>query len=275
MHARTLERMSLEQDLRQALARGELELAFQPVVDLASTGICGAEALLRWNHPSLGLLMPHAFIGIAEESGVIVEMSRWVLREACTRLAELRKRGNPGFRMAVNLSPRDFYEQDLPQFVSSLLKEFSLPAGALDIEVTESIIMNEGAVATLARVHALGVRIVMDDFGVGYSSLAYLKRLPVDAIKIDKTFVDDVTSDPFDQGIVKAIATLGKTLGLRLIAEGVESEAQRQFLRALDCDYAQGYLYAAPGTWRQLELMLERSASESADRRVIALYGTK
>ena len=274
MHAHSVERMALEQDLRMALARNEMRLVFQPVVELATGRIVAAETLVRWNHPALGLLSPQAFISIAEETGIIVEMSRWLLHEACKRAAEMR-RLSPDFRIAVNLSPRDFYERELPEAIRSALAKANLPPEALDIEVTESIVISDEAVETLARVKALGVRIVMDDFGIGYSSLAYIKRLPIDALKIDKTFLKDVTRDAHDQGIIRAISALAKTLGLRLIAEGVESEAQRKFLRTIDCEYAQGHLFAHPGSWDAVVDAVEVDRLEERERRVIPLYGTK
>jgi len=246
MHARVLERMSLEQDLRQALSRGELQLLFQPIVDISTKRIVTAEALIRWQHPTLGELLPEVFIPIAEESGTIIEISRWVLKQACSTAARIRQIAAPEFRVSVNLSPRDFYEQDCAATIGAVLAETGLPARALELEVTENIVLNDLAVATLLRIHAMGVQIVVDDFGKGYSSLSYIKRLPVHAIKIDKGFIDDVTRDPYDQGIVKAIATLAQTLGLRVIAEGIETEAQLEFIRALRCDQAQGFLFHSP-----------------------------
>jgi len=246
MHATVLERMGLEQDLRQSLARGELQLLFQPIVDTSTKRIVTAEALVRWQHPTLGELGPEVFIPIAEESGTIVEISRWVLKQACSTAARIRAIAAPEFRVSVNLSPRDFYEQDCAATIAAVLAETGLPPRALELEVTENIVLNDLAVATLLRIHAMGVQIVVDDFGKGYSSLSYIKRLPVHAIKIDKGFIDDVTRDPYDQGIVKAITTLAQTLGLRVIAEGIETEAQWEFIRALRCDQAQGYLFHSP-----------------------------
>jgi len=246
MHAGVLQRMTLDQDLRQALARGELQLQFQPIVDVATKRIVTAEALVRWHHPTLGELQPEVFIPIAEESGTIVDISRWVLKEACLTATRIREIASPEFRVSVNLSPRDFYEQDCAATIGAVLAETGLPARALELEVTENIVLNDLAVATLLRIHAMGVQIVVDDFGKGYSSLSYIKRLPVHAIKIDKGFIDDVTRDPYDQGIVKAISTLAQTLGLRVIAEGIETEAQWEFVRSLHCDQAQGYLFHRP-----------------------------
>lgn len=246
MHAHVLERMGLEQDLRQALARDELLLVYQPIVDIATRRVVSAEALLRWKHPMLGELSPEVFVPIAEETGVIVEMSRWVLSHACSTAVRIRETIAPDFRVSVNLSPRDFYEQDCANTIAAALARSGLPASALELEVTENVMLNDLAVATLLRIHAMGVQIVVDDFGTGYSSLSYIKRLPVQGIKIDKTFIDDVTRDPYDQGIVKAIITLGQTLGLRVIAEGIESEAQWDFVRGLRCEQAQGFFFQRP-----------------------------
>lgn len=274
MHAHVLERMGLEQDLRQALARGELRLLYQPIVDIASQRIAGAEALLRWQHPLLGELSPAMFVPIAEETGVIVEISRWVLREACAKAARIRRDAVPDFRINVNLSPRDFYEQDLSAMLATVLAESGLPAEALQLEVTENVVLNDLAVETLHRIAKLGVNIVVDDFGTGYSSLNYIKKLPVKAIKIDKSFIDDVAMDAFDQGIVKAIATLGNTLGLRVIAEGVESQSQYEFLRTLKCEFAQGFFFYRPQPYSTLLAILGRSGTEyTSGARVIPLYG--
>lgn len=276
MHAHVLERMGLEQDLRQSLARGELRLLFQPIVDMETKRIAGAEALLRWEHPLLGELSPQMFVPIAEETGAIVEISRWVLREACTRAAAIRREGSPGFHISVNLSPRDFYEQDLSATVAAVLAETGLPAEALHLEVTENVVLNELALETLRRIAKMNVNIVVDDFGTGYSSLSYIKRLPVRAIKIDKSFIDDVSIDAFDQGIVKAITTLGNTLGLRVIAEGIESESQYEFLRSLKCEFAQGFFFYRPLTLSTLKTVLQRNGdvASPASAQVIPLYGS-
>lgn len=273
MHAHVLERMGLEQDLRQALARGELRLLFQPIVEMATRRVTGAEALLRWQHPLLGELSPQTFVPIAEETGVIVEISRWVLRESCANAARIRRDGAANFRISVNLSPRDFYEQDLAATLAAVLAETGLAAEALDIEVTENVVLNDLALETLARIAKMKVNIIVDDFGTGYSSLSYIKRLPITAIKIDKSFIDDVALNAYDQGIVKAITTLGNTLGLRIIAEGIESESQYEFLRSLKCEHAQGYFFYRPQPWSTIVSILQRSGEISSGSRVIPMYG--
>jgi diguanylate cyclase (GGDEF)-like protein/PAS domain S-box-containing protein len=281
MHAHVLQRMGLEQDLRHALARDEMRIVFQPVVELETRRIVGAETLIRWEHPLLGELGPQAFISIAEESGAIVELSHWVLKESCRRVAEIRRTIAPDFRVAVNLSPRDFYEQDFAATLARVLMETGLDPEALDVEVTENIVVNDLAVETLTKIAELGVKVAVDDFGIGYSSLAYIKRLPVSAIKIDKAFIKDVTHDPYDQGIVKAIAALGRTLGLRIVAEGIESQAQYEFVRSLSCEHAQGFLFHRPMPWAELLETLGRANPQAEapaaqrDLRVVQLYGTK
>ena len=275
MHAHVLERMGLEQDLRHALARDEMRMVFQPVVDIPSRRTVACEALVRWHHPLLGQLSPQAFIPIAEESGLIVEIGRWVLREACRKAAAMRQTLDPQFRIAVNLSPRDLYEQDFAAMLGAVLAETGLPPSALDLEVTESVMLNDVAVSTLTRISAMGVHIVVDDFGTGYSSLSYIKRLPVNAIKIDKSFIDDITRDSYDQGIVKAITTLAQTLNLRVVAEGIETEAQWEFVRSLRCDQAQGYYFHRPLPWEELVEIVRNSeplAARPMAGRVIPLH---
>lgn len=274
MHAHVLERMGLEQDLRQALSRDELYLMFQPVIDVATRRTVGCEALVRWRHPLLGELSPATFIPIAEESGLIVEIGRWVLREACRKASAMRQTLDPQFRVAVNLSPRDIYEQDFAAMLATVLAETGLPPSALDLEVTESVMLNEVAVSTLTRISQMGVHIVVDDFGTGYSSLSYIKRLPVNAIKIDKSFIDDITRDSYDQGIVKAITTLAQTLNLRVVAEGIESEAQWEFVRGLRCDQAQGYYFYRPIAWEEIVEIVRSTepAQRQTSARVIPLH---
>ncbi|MBV9269645.1 MAG: EAL domain-containing protein, partial [Candidatus Eremiobacteraeota bacterium] len=246
IHARVLERLTLEQDLRQALAREEFHVELQPIVDLPTRRINAAEVLLRWTHPVLGSVPPDRFIPIAEELGIIVEISRWVLRNACRIVSTIRGSGYPDFRLSVNLSARDLYESDLLAFVGETLVEYGLSSDAIDVEVTEHVLLNDTAVRNLANLRALGIRVLIDDFGTGYSSLEYLKRLPVGAIKIDKTFISDVTRNTYDQAIVKAITTLGQALHVPVIAEGLESESQIEFVESLGCDQAQGYAFSRP-----------------------------
>ncbi len=238
-------RLRLEQDLHYAIPRGELRLEFQPILDTATGQVCGAEALIRWNHNQHGRILPEEFIGIAEESGMILPISRWVLRTACAFAAEIRRSSNPDFRIAVNLSARDFGEVDLADTIVAILIETDLPANALEIEITESMMIDDLALMTMRTLRDKGVRIVVDDFGIAYSSLGYLKRLPIAGVKIDRTFIRDI-SDVYDQAIVRAIVTLARSLGLDVVAEGVESPEQWQFIRTLDCARVQGYHFGAP-----------------------------
>lgn len=274
MHAHALQRLGLERDLRFALARGELSLQYQPIVDIKTHRVIAAEALLRWNHPEMGELSPHTFVSIAEETQAIVPIDRWVLREACKTAARIRESLVPDFRIAVNLSPRDLQDSEFATRVMQTLKETGLPAEALDLEVTENVMVKDASAAVLTNLAAMGVKICVDDFGTGYSALGYIKRLPVDAIKIDKSFIRDVARDPHDQGIVKAISTLAQTLGLRLIAEGVENDAQCEFVKELDCRHVQGYFFHRPLSWPALWDTLRYAYGTSSRRseRVISLY---
>jgi diguanylate cyclase (GGDEF)-like protein/PAS domain S-box-containing protein len=257
LHAHTLERMGLELELRQANSRNQLRVLYQPIVDINSERIIGAEALLRWEHPRLATITPDRFIDIAEEIGAIVGITQWVLHQACAHAAAMRAAGFGGFRIAVNISARDLCEPDFHRRVSEILAEYGLGEDALDIEVTESITLNDAAVKTVSALQGAGVRVVIDDFGIGYSSLGYLKRLPVGAIKIDRSFVGGLANNPQDQAIVKAITTLATSLGFGVIAEGVETGAQRDFLATVHAPSAQGYYYSRPLPQRQFANLLQ------------------
>ena len=237
-------RLRLEQDLHYAIPRGEFKLLYQPIVDAVSAELVGAEALLRWQHSKHGEIMPEEFIAIAEETGLIVPISRWVLHEACREAARIRSLGHPQFRMAVNLSARDFGEVDLADTIRDILAETGLPAHGLEIEITENMKIDDVALMTMRTLTGLGVRIVVDDFGVAYSALGYLKRLPISAVKIDRTFIRDAGDDPQDRAIVRAIVALARSLNLEIIAEGVETAAQWDFINELTCERAQGYHFS-------------------------------
>ncbi|HEY5340885.1 MAG TPA: EAL domain-containing protein, partial [Candidatus Aquilonibacter sp.] len=253
-------RLRLEQDLHYAIPRGELFLMFQPIVDVVSAEILGAEALLRWRHTKHGDIMPEEFIAIAEETGMIVPISRWVLREACVEAAHWRATGYPNFRIAVNLSARDFAEVDLADTVRDILEETGLPPTALEIEITENIMIDDVALMTLRTLHGAGIRIVVDDFGVAYSALGYLKRLPISAVKIDRTFIRDVDGDSQDRAIVRAIVALARSLDLDIIAEGVETASQWAFISELSCQRAQGFHFSRPVSAERIPELLARSA---------------
>ncbi len=255
-----LYRLRLEQDLHRAISRDELSLAYQPIVSVTNGRIVGAEALLRWVHQKHGEIPPEQFIAIAEETGIITELSRWVLYRACETAAEVRSSLDPDFRIAVNLSACDFYDTNLVSIIEEALKAAALPADALDIEITESAMIHDLALQTLDSLRAMGVRIVVDDFGVAYSSLGYLKRLPVGAVKIDRAFVHDITTDAYDQAIVGAIVSLAQTLELDVIAEGIESLEQWEFVRTLPVTNAQGYYFSYPVASQDLTALLRQQA---------------
>jgi EAL domain-containing protein (putative c-di-GMP-specific phosphodiesterase class I) len=246
MAAEAKQRMALEVALRHARERGELEVHYQPQVDLRSGRVVGLEALLRWRHPVWGLVSPARFIPVAEETGMIVTIGAWVLRTACRQAAAWRAAGIGDLRIAVNLSARQFAQPNLVQTVASVLEESGLAAELLDLELTESMVMNDldRTVDVLARLKDLGLKLSVDDFGTGYSSLAYLKRFPIDMLKIDRSFVREISHDAHDAAISDAIIAMAHRLGLRVIAEGVETEAQCEVLSGRKCDEIQGYLFS-------------------------------
>ncbi len=248
MSERTLARLEIEADLRHALERDEFELHYQPQLDLASGSVIGMEALLRWNHPQHGTIAPSRFIGLAEEMGLIIPIGAWVLRQACVQTQAWHQAGLGHLRVAVNLSPRQFTQKGLVQSVAAILHETGLDARHLELEVTESMVMSDvdSAITILRDLKHLGVQIAVDDFGTGYSSLSYLRRFPIDVLKIDQSFVRDITLEDDDAAIVCAIISLGHGLRLKVIAEGVETAEQLNFLREHGCDQVQGYLFSKP-----------------------------
>lgn len=248
MNAKAMKRLTLENSLRRALERNEFEVYYQPVLDTNTRKIVGMEALLRWHHPDLGLVQPIEFIPLAEDTGMIVPIGEWVLRTACAQSKSWQEAGFVPLALAVNLSARQFQQQNLSEVVVLILRETGLNAHDLELELTESSIMKnaESAVKTLGALKALGVKIAIDDFGTGYSSLGYLKHLPIDTLKIDRSFVCDVTANPDDAALVMAIITLAHNLRLKVVAEGVDSEEQLSFLHLLRCDEWQGYLFSKP-----------------------------
>ena len=265
MNAKAVERLSLESRLRQAVANDELELHFQPFFDLKTANVLGAEALLRWRHPELGLIPPGEFIPIAELSGLIVPIGEWVLRTACAEARKWHASGFSGLTVSVNLSSRQFQQADLVSQVTNALAETGLEPDKLDLEITESNAMQnaEHSINTLWGLKKQGVRISMDDFGTGYSSLNYLKRFPIDRIKLDQSFVRDLPGDKDDAAIAMAVIAMGRSLELVVIAEGVETEEQLAFLKDRDCDQLQGFLLSKP-------LPPEAFASFLEDRRASA-----
>ncbi|HEX5824311.1 MAG TPA: diguanylate cyclase [Candidatus Limnocylindrales bacterium] len=259
MSEATLERVELENDLRTALERHELRLHYQPLVDLATDRIVGFEALVRWQHPTRGLVAPLSFIPLAEDTGMIVSIGRWILETACRQaVAWLEERPDSPLVMSVNLSPVQFAQPTLVAEISDILAVTGLPAERLELEITESILLDEGeaSTATLRALRDLGVRLVLDDFGTGYSSLSYLRRLPLDTIKIDRSFIDGLDSDDANLPIVQAVIALAHGLGIEVVAEGIETVGQLARLRDLACDRGQGYYYARPQAPEDLRALL-------------------
>ena len=248
MNERTLDRLKIESDLRRALERDEFVLHYQPQLNLRSGKIVGMEALLRWNHPTEGMIAPSRFIGLAEEMGLIVPIGAWVLRTACLQTMAWHRAGHRALRVAVNLSPRQFSQQSLVESIAELLRETGMIPSLLELELTEGTVMHDvdHAIEVLRKLKSLGVHISIDDFGTGYSSLSYLRRFPIDVLKIDQSFVRELSIDADDAAIVRAIITLAHSLRLEVIAEGVENAAQLDFLRAEGCDLMQGYHYSRP-----------------------------
>jgi diguanylate cyclase (GGDEF)-like protein len=258
------ERLSLENDLRRALELNQLELHYQPKVDIGTSRIRSAEALLRWRHPTRGLVPPNVFIPIAEETGLIVPIGEWVLRDACRQVRAWIDSGMSPIRIAVNLSARQFRHVDLVSVVRSAIDEAGLQPGYVELELTESAIMDdaEKSAATLGILSTMGVHISIDDFGTGYSSLSYLRRFPLDKLKIDRSFVRDLMSNPDDASIVKAIISLAHNLRLRVVAEGVETAEQLNFLRELGCDQYQGYFCSPALPPPAFEALLQKMRAE-------------
>ena len=248
MHARSLELVTLEKDLRHALELSEFVLYYQPFVSLESREVTGCEALLRWRHPTRGLLLPGEFIPLAEETGLIVQIGEWVLRTACAQLQTWVRGGLPPLDLSVNLSARQLNHRDLGAVVARALDESGLHPARLKLELTESMVMGSSpqTLRTIDALKVLGIELSIDDFGTGYSSLAYLKQFPCAALKIDASFVRDVTTDPGDAAIATAIISLAHNLKMRVIAEGIETEGQRRFLERGRCDEGQGFLFSRP-----------------------------
>ena len=244
----SIERLTLENSLRQALARNEFSLHYQPKVDLGTGQITGVEALLRWTHAEQGMLPPGQFIPLAEETGLIVPIGRWVLREACAQNMAWQRRGLRPVSMAVNLSPRQFIDENLLQDIDEALTASGMSPVLLQIEVTESMMMRDvsRAIRVLDAIQSRGIRIAIDDFGTGYSSMSLMKQFPIDTIKIDRSFVRDLPDDTEDQAIAQAIISMGRALSMTIVAEGVETVEQETFLRAHGCDEMQGFLFSRP-----------------------------
>ena len=255
------DRLILERKLQQAIDRNELILHYQPIVEIASGKVVGAEALIRWNDPSRGLLSPENFIPAAEESDLILTIGEWVLRTGCTQMKHWHDSGIGKLRLAVNLSPRQFAQRDLASRIAQILEETKFPGNCLELEITESTVMQNAEVSlgTMMTLKKMGIRISIDDFGTGYSSLSYLKRFPIDTLKIDQEFVRDLSADVNDQAIITAVVSMARALKLRVVAEGVETEAQLGFLQREECAEMQGFLYSRPVAATDFEDALRRA----------------
>ncbi len=257
MAALAAEHMSVEQGLKRALETNGFELHYQPLVSLDNGVITGIEALVRWRHPQEGLIAPARFIPLAEETGLIEPLGRWVLSKACTEVGRWLKSGGAAFRLSVNASARQLEHDQFAQMVSEVLAETDFPAALLEIEITESTLqILERSRRRLDEIKALGLSIAVDDFGTGYSNLSVLKHLPIDRLKIDRSFVHDIPGDSNDVAIVKAIAVMSHTLGLKIIAEGIEEQTQLSVLRSLGCEEGQGYWFSRPLPFEELKTLL-------------------
>ncbi len=264
---RALKQLVLESNLRPGLERSEFFVQYQPQIAIRDFHLWGMEALIRWQHPSLGLLYPKEFIELAEESGMIISLGDWVMRTACAQSKVWQDAGLTPMRLSVNFSARQFQQPTFIADVSHVLKETNLDPRWLELELTESSIMRdpEEAIEKLHELKLMGIKVAVDDFGTGYSSLNYLKRFPIDTLKIDRSFVSDVCKDPHDTAIVRAIINLGHALDLTVIAEGVETKEQLQYLSALECDVVQGFLFSKALSARSFEELLIEQQKVSAD----------
>ena len=265
MNAMKQERLSLEGQLRRAADRGELFLEYQPQTDLRTNQVIGAEALLRWRHPDLGLIEPNRFIPIAEQTNLILQIGKWVLHKACAQNVAWQRAGMPRIRVAVNVSARQF-RAELLETVAAALRETGLAPDCLELEITEGLLIEDPKVASavLTELKTLGVHVAIDDFGSGYSSLSYLKHFPLDSLKIDRGFVRDLSFDPNDASIARAIIALGHSLDLKVIAEGVETPQQLAFLRDHRCDVVQGFLFGAPVSADEMAALLRQGLHATA-----------
>jgi EAL domain-containing protein (putative c-di-GMP-specific phosphodiesterase class I) len=261
MNARVAEQMKLESDLHDALLREQFVLHYQPKFDLASGRMVGMEALIRWNHPERGLVPPGSFVPALEETGKIIEVGRWALKRAALDHAAWSAAGLKPPRIAVNVSPAQLRRKDFVDYVKDALAAVQGAADCIDIEITESMLMDdvEGSIAKLKAVQSLGLNIAVDDFGTGYSSLSYLARLPINSLKIDRSFIIQMNQSPEQMAIVSTVISLARALNLKVVAEGVETEEQASLLRLLRCDEAQGYLFGRPLPPEELEKLLRSS----------------
>jgi diguanylate cyclase (GGDEF)-like protein len=264
INAQLQERLALENELRGALERGEMVVYYQPIIDLQTRQITGMEALLRWQHPTRGLVSPLKFIPIAEHNGLIIPIGEWVLRTACAQNRAWQLAGLPPIRMSVNLSARQFEQLNLVELVKEILDKTGLETSYLELEVTESSLISdiEHSVKTLKQLRELGIWLALDDFGTGYSSLNYLKRFPVNMLKIDRSFVQDVTSNSDSAAVTDAIIALAKSLQLKITAEGVETEEQLEYLQKRGCQEGQGFYFGIPAPADRITSILNQNCQQ-------------
>jgi EAL domain-containing protein (putative c-di-GMP-specific phosphodiesterase class I) len=263
MNARSDERHSIEEDLRHALERKEFRLHYQPKIDLKTGAITGAEALIRWQHPDRGLVSPLQFVPIAEECGLILPIGQWVLRQACQQARAWQDAGMRAIPVAVNVSSVEFRKEEFINNVWTTLKDTLLEPRYLELELTESVLMKhvESTASTLKALKDMGTTLAVDDFGTGYSSLSYLSRFPIDALKLDRSFVHEITSNTSDAIIISAVINMGKNLKQRVIAEGVETVDQLAFLKTHGCHEGQGYYFSRPMVAQQFAKLIETGIS--------------
>jgi EAL domain-containing protein (putative c-di-GMP-specific phosphodiesterase class I) len=267
MGTRSSERLQLEADLRKGLERDELEVHYQPFYSLDEKQIVGAEALVRWRHPANGLISPVRFIPMAEETGLILPLGRYVLDKACQQACSIRERLGVDLPISINLSPRQFQEGGLPAYVGAMLEATGLPSELLIFEITESMVMADlsGAREIMKKLNGLGVRLAIDDFGTGHSSLAYLKQFPVHEVKVDRAFVQGVAESPVDSAIVRAVIDLANAMGITTVAEGVETRSQVAGLKMIGCQVAQGFYFSHPLHADAFDQLLSRHFAPIAD----------
>jgi diguanylate cyclase (GGDEF)-like protein len=259
MNAQIARRVSLEAQMHGALERGEFAVYYQPKINISNNKITGTEALLRWSNPALGNIAPAEFITIAEQTGKIIELGEFVLKTAIRDTVELQTKYAPDLTVSVNLSPRQFRDLNLVNFIENTIKQNFFPARCLELEITEGVLLNgyEHLDNSLKRLNQLGVNIAMDDFGTGYSSLSYLRKFPFNVLKIDKSFVNEITFNASDRTLIKAAVAMAHGLNLRVVAEGVETAEQFSYIKELGCDYVQGYFFSKPITFAEMELFLQ------------------
>ena len=263
LHSQSLERLTLESSLRLALKNEQFSLHYQAKWDISANRITGMEALLRWEHPELGVIAPLRFLPLAEEMGLIVPLEKWVIKTACRQNVAWQKKGLPKVSVAINLSAHQFFDPELPEYIASVLRETEMDANLLELEITESILLSRGerVVQVLNSLKEIGVRIAIDDFGVGYSSLSMLKQFPLDVIKIDRNFVRDMSTTNVDRELTQAMVAMGRKLSLTVVAQGVETKDQADFLRDNVCDQLQGFYFNKPVAAEEFTELFSRSIS--------------